>query len=191
MKLNRPEYAALTLIMSVVCLLLSCISIKELKIFSPDYEHFLKPFSTKQIAVYSWKENRDTFIFYPVGEFLEKVRHIERGYYNRYCKYVKYELTPGSYHHNMKESKSYFVSLNNNSGLNMTSVWLNFLELGYDEDGINAQAKTNPMVFDRSTAMDSFTIVNENYCIKNFKFEKDSGIIEFTDCLGHIWSKTK
>jgi hypothetical protein len=161
----------------------------ELKTFDPAYEQFLSPFSTKQVAIFSSVEKADTFIFYPVEERQEKIRHLERGFYDSYTKSVEYELTPGSYHYNMSSSRRYFYAITNKSSIDKTSAWLHFLELGYDEDKLNTLIKANPIIFTRSTARDSFTIVNQDHCIKDFKFEREKGIIEFNDCRGHVWRR--
>lgn len=177
----------------IVCfglfILLSCKSEVKLKTFSPDYEQLLLSFNAKQVAIFISKEKTDTFIFYPVEEHLEKIRHLERGFYDTYTKYVEYELTTGSYHYNMLNSKRFFYRITNKSSTEKTSVWLQFLELGYDEDALKIQFIDNVLIFDRKTARDTFTVVNLDYCIKNFKFEKKKGIIEFSDCKGQIWSR--
>ena len=166
-----------------LCSFAACLSGDELKHFSPEQELFISPFSYKQVAIFSSGELTDTIVFYPVKERFEKIRDFERGFYDIYSKTVEYYLTPGSYHKNMEDSKI-FLSMVNYSNIKGPELWLHFLELSFDEDGIIPNLKSGTATFDRSFARHKYTEAPKEHCIKEFKYENSVGVVEFTDCLG-------
>ena len=187
MKIAMNEFSIKVLITVGLCIFGSCKSEVELKTFSPAYQLLLSPFSTKQIEIFSCGEKTDTIIFYPVEEQLIKMRHLERGFYDMYIKSVEYELTSGSFHKFPQSPKALFLSLANKSSNDRTSVSLNFLGLIFDGDGVDIEVKNSNLTLSDSTALHTFININE--CIKSFIFDKEKGVIEFTDCSGNKWNR--
>lgn len=175
------------LIAAIACS--SCTNEKKLRTFDPSYEEFLSLFTTRQVVIFNREEKSDTFIFHPLKEHLEKVRQIERGNYEVCSKTVEYELTTGSYHSGMLNGRQTFFRVSNYSYSDKTSAYLHFLELGYYEDKIDSCFGADSVIFDRSMARDSFTIINKDYCINNVVFKKGKGILEFMDCRGQVWKR--
>jgi len=192
MKTALTKYFSQALIVLGVCIISSCKSDKKLKTFPLAYQYLLEPYTTKHTAIFSFEEKSDTITFYPIQEWKEKVRHLERGFYDVYNKRIVYELTPGSYHKLTPDdyyghNKDRFLRLTNKSSTDRTSVELFFLHVGFDEDAVESQIQNNPMILSDNNPLDS----SGDWKIKSLKFERGIGIIEFTDWSGHVWNRKK
>ncbi len=171
-------------------ILYSCSSQQTLK--KEDLE-FTIPFQQSQSVIYSTEQGlHDTIYFDAVKRDTLHVNSIEQGFYQASKVFISYRMSPFSYHQftvkSMHEEPENFIQfeLVKNSH---SSRQISFLGLVFDEEFVLKQEgnKSKEILFQSSNAQ--YVGVNINEPINQFLFDKEIGILQYSDEKNRVWKR--
>ena len=190
-----PYILAYTIALIAITLLSSCLGIGAIEFSQEDLQWF-KPYSIAQRVIYtSDKGEYDTITFHKIDTIKYSVRNIEQGFYDNISYSVPYEFSEGSYHQfatmsgTAKRYDQDIIRISKSSSSNYTDKEIIFIGMIYDNHELKTlnSIGSNTYYFDNNHA--TYPEVNVVEGIKDFNFNCQSGIINYTDIRGVKWHR--
>ena len=193
--MKKQKINNLIIIIFISILNQSCF-VGTIKEFGYDDLKWFKPYKkTHTIIFQSSNGELDTITFHKTDTTKYSVRNFEQGFYDEITLSVAYEFRNGSYHQSAtmpdssrKYDQAIFV-ISNSSSSKFTNREFSFIGIIYSGNNINNICKLDDKTyfFDRDKA--TYRQINVVKGIKNFTFNSDNGITEYTDIRDIKWTR--
>lgn len=161
--------------------------------FTEEELKWSKPFNKNQTIIFtSEKGEFDTITFKKVVMSNETVNDMERGFYKSNYLNVTYEFTKNSYHQfDFNGNIAYeqdLISIQKTSA-GFGGMGISFIGLLFNENEIIKAKKINKNTYQFDSSNTSAKWVNVKKGIKNFTFNTNIGIVNYTDERDVKWEK--
>ena len=178
---------------NLIVLLITSSCIYNVDDFSEEQLKWTKSFNEKHESIFiSEKGEIDTIIFNNILKSKETVNNIERGFYKSNYLDVPYKFTKGSYHQfnsdDSSTSEQDLVSITKSSA-GFGSMEITFIGLLFDEDQIQKAKEIDYKSYQFESSNATSKWVNVKKGIKNFTFNLESGILNYTDERNIKWTR--
>jgi len=194
MNSKRSIYFVITLTL----LLTSCVpKVGKVKDFTKDELNWFKPFGKTDTVIYiSEKSELDTIIFHKTVADNDSTRDLEQGFSNTNYLTVPYEFTKGSYHQLalMSDGKiRYSQAIFNlsKSSSDYGSLEIIFIGIIFNGEELKNIKKLNKHIYFFDGEKATYPMVNVEKKIKNFTFDTEIGVTNYTDDRNVNWKRKK
>ena len=161
--------------------------------FSEEELKLTKSFDKSQTFIFiSENGELDTIMFKKFNIRKETVNHVERGFYSTNHLEIPYRFTKESYHQfdldGNRPDEQDLISIEKSSA-GFGGIEICFIGLLFDEDGIKKAHKNDTNIYQFDSSFSIAKWFNVKNGIKNFTFDTEIGIVNYTDERNVKWKR--
>jgi len=167
----------------------------RVKEFTEDELKWQKPFDKTDTVIFISENNElDTIIFYKTVAKSHSVRSLERGFYDENYLTVRYEFSSGSYHQSARMSDGgerythHFVNMVRSSS-DYQSLEITFIGTFFSGKNLDSIQKIDRTTYFFESVKGNYAGVNVEEGIRDFTFDSDIGITNYTDKRNIKWRR--
>jgi hypothetical protein len=170
----------------------------KVKKFTTEELKWYKPFSkTDTIIFISDRTEWDTIIFHKIVRDSDSKRDFEQGFYDMNYLTVPYNFTKGSYHQFalMSDGKTYYdqdiLNMSKSSNTNNGEIEIIFIGTIFSGEELKNVKKINDNTYFFDSKRATYSGMNVDRGIKDFTFNTEIGVVNYTDDRGVKWKRNK